>query len=81
MKDGFRYLAMLIVAMLPLIIGFAHALLFEQPIAVMTGNSNGVPTYEYGRPGEYLGIFLEIPWLIFAVIVLSPIIIGKLPAE
>lgn len=81
MKDGYRYLAMLIVVMLPMIIGFAYALLFEQNIAVMTGEVNSVPTYEYGRPGEYLGIFLEIPWLVFAVIVLSPIIIGKLPEK
>ncbi|MGA3191338.1 MAG: hypothetical protein ABSD73_02360 [Candidatus Bathyarchaeia archaeon] len=81
MKDRYRYLAMLIVVMLPMIIGFAYALLFEQNIAVNTGYVNDVPTYEYGRPGEYLGVFLEIPWLIFAVIVLSPIIIGKLPEK
>jgi hypothetical protein len=81
MKDVYRYLAMLIVIMLPMIIGFGYALLFEQNIAVMNGDPNGVPAYEYGRPGEYLGIFLEIPWLVFAVIVLSPIIIGKLPEK
>jgi hypothetical protein len=81
MKDRYRYLAMLIIIILPLIIGFGWAFLFEQPIAVMTGYPNGVPVYEYGRPGEYLGILFEIPWLVFAVIVLSPIIIGKLPEK
>jgi hypothetical protein len=64
-----------------MIIGFGYALLFENNIAVNTGYVNGVRTYEYGRPGEYLGIFIEIPWLIFAVIVLSPIIMGKLPEK
>ena len=81
MRDWLRYLIMLIVVLLPMILGFGYALLFEHNIAVNNGYVNGVPTYEYGRPSEYLGIFIEIPWLIFAVIVLSPIIMGKLPEK